>query len=350
MKKTIVATILLMTTAAEAVKGADITHLQGQRENHLISIGLVVGLNGTGDGGKFVPAIRPLAAFLQHFGNPVMSIDELKNAKNVALVSVTAAIGNNGAREGQTLDVRISAIGSAKSLEGGTLLLTPLMGSHPSDPTIYALAGGTVSVDAANPTNGIVKKGAIMEQDVFYNQVENGAFTLVIDDAHASWPMASAIAMTINEAVSVQSSQLQLATARDPKNVEVAIPAAERLDPANFIAWIQGLPLLMPEKQARVTINPTAGTIVIDGNVTISPVTITYRGMTISTESLLRQQRQQEGKADAEPGDFRLPDSVELRLVIEALEALKAPFDDRVAIVRELARSGNLQGQLVEQR
>lgn len=342
----ILSAMAMMAESARGVKIADITHIQGQRHNTLMTIGLVVGLNGTGDGGKFMPAIKPLASFLNHMGDPIMDPAELKDTKNVALVSVEAVIGENGAREGQMLDIAISAIGSAKSLQGGRLLLTPLLGPNKADQTIYALARGPVFVDANNPTTGIIKNGATMEVDVINNYIQENALTLVISDSHAAWSMASTIAMTINEAVSVQHTQVQCAQAMDPKNVIVMIPQNELRDPARFIAWIQSLPLLMPEKVAQVTINARNGTIVSDGNVTISPVTISYKGITLSTESLVKKLRD-----DAEKKNqiFEMPEYIDLNLLIDAMNYLAIPVDDRISIIRELARSGNLQGQLVEQ-
>jgi flagellar P-ring protein precursor FlgI len=344
---TIILTLTMMAGTARAVKVVDICTLQGQRENTLMTIGLVVGLNGTGDGGKFLPAIKPLASFLNHFGDPVLDAAELKDVKNVALVSVEAIIGENGAREGQQIDITISAIGSAKSLKGGRLLLTPLLGPNKADQTIYALARGPVVIDPTNPTTGTIKNGATMETDVFNRFIQNNAFTLVIRDTHAGWSMASTLAMTINEAVSVQHTQQQIARVIDPKNVQVIIPFSEQRDPANFIAWIQSLPLLMPEKPAQVAINARTGTIVADGNVTISPVTISYKGMTISTETLVKKM-----KDDAEKKNqpFEMPEYIDLNLLIEAMTYLAMPVEDRIDIIRELARSGNLQGQLVEQR
>jgi len=337
----------MITTAVYGVKIADITVLQGQRENALTGIGLVVGLNGTGDGGKFWPAIRPLAAFLQNFKDGILEFDELKNVKNVALVSVEASIGSNGAREGQKLDVIVSAIGSAKSLKGGRLLLSPLQGPSNADPTIYALARGSINVDSNNPTTGFIKGGTTMEQDVINTFIQNGSVTLVIDDAHAGWSMASTMAETINEAVSVQHTQQQIAKAIDPKNVVVMIPRTEQSDPAKFISWIQSLPLLMPEKVAQVTINARTGTVVADENVTISPITISYKGMTISTQMLVKQLRDQAGK---DKQNFEMPEFVDLSLLIDAMNLLAMPVEDRIAIIRELARTGNLQGQLVEQQ
>ncbi len=340
--------ILIISLNLYAVKIADITHIQGQRENKLIGVGLVVGLNGTGDGGKFLPAIKPLASFLTHFGNPVIDLSNLKSVKNVAIVSVEAVIGENGAREGQKLDVYVSAIGSAKSLKGGRLLITPLLGPHKADNTIYALASGPLSVDPNNPTTATVKGGATMEQDVIYSFVDNGLITLVVEDTHASWAMTSTIAMTINEAVSVRADQTQIAKAVDAKNVVVQIPRKELKNPANFIAWIQSLPILLPEKKAQVTINPKTGTIVIDGSVTISPVTISYKGITISTESLYikKMRKKYNGKVE----EIDVPETIELKLLTEAMDALQIPAEDRIAIIRELARSGNLQGRLVEQK
>lgn len=352
IKVNVLSVVLVVISAAEyayCVKIADITHIQGQRENRLIGTGLVVGLNGTGDGGKFLPAIRPLAAFLSHFGNPVVDLSDLKSANNVAIVSVEAVIGQNGAREGQKLDVYVSAIGAAKSLEGGRLLITPLLGPHKSDTNVYALASGAVVVDPNNPTTGLIKGGAILEQDIIYSFINNGFITLVIEDTHASWAMASTIAMTINEAVSVQSSDVQIARAVDAKNVLVRIPESERPDPASFIAWIESLPVLLPEKEAQVTINPRTGAIVIDGNVTISPVTICYKGITISTERLYRQKRYEDNPV-SEGEVVEIPETVDLKLLTEAMDALQMPAEDRIAIIRELARSGNLQAKLVEQR
>jgi|WetSurMetagenome_2_1015567.scaffolds.fasta_scaffold228531_2 flagellar P-ring protein FlgI len=347
MKKCLTPLVLLMTVqAALAVKIADISTLQGQRENRLMTVGLIVGLNGSGDNGKFLPAIQPLIAFLQHFGSDRLDLESMKGVKNVALVSVEAQVGGNGAREGQQLDVVVSAIGSAKSLKGGRLLLIPMMGPNKADPTVYALASGPVNVYPNSPTTGVIKNGATMEQDVINIFIRNNSFTLVLDDAHATWSMASTIAETINEAISVQHAQQQIAKALDPKNILVVIPNTELKDPANFIAWIQSLPLLMPEKSAQVTINAGTGTVIADDNVTISPVTISYKGMTISTEMLVKQLKDQ---AEKSKQAFEMPEFVNLSLLIDAMNYLTMPVEDRIAIIRELARTGNLQGQLVEQ-
>jgi len=345
---TMLVALLVFAGKSVAVRIGDVTNLQGQHEkNRLTGVGLVIGLNGTGDGGKFLPAIRPLAAYLQHFQNSILSLDELKSAKNVALVEVSAVIGKNGARQGDALDVSVSTLGSAKSLEGGRLMIAPLKGPLADDPVIYALAGGPISVDPKTPTGGIIKGGAVMEEHVIYNLLDGDTFTLIIDDAHASYQMATAIAEAINGEESVLGSQAQSARVVGPKAVCVTIPKAERSAPANFIARIQRLALLMPEKQAKVTINARTGTIVIDGDVTIAPSTVVCKGMTISTDVLVKERQASAGEA-APKETYDVPD-IELKFLVEAFNRLAVPIEDRIAVIRELASSGNLQGQLVEQ-
>src|SRR5438067_3934521 len=121
MRKTILILVcLLFARPALAVKIADITRISGQRSNVLTGLGLVYGLKGTGDGGDFLPAIKPLASMLGKFSDPA-TVQELTKVSNVALVSITATVPANGARDGDKLDVYVSSLGSAGSLKGGRL-------------------------------------------------------------------------------------------------------------------------------------------------------------------------------------------------------------------------------------
>lgn len=350
MKRLVVVTILFVVLFAApsgwAVKVSDLTHLQGQRQNRLTGLGLAIGLNGTGDGGKFMPSIRTLAAYLQHFQNAPMSLDELRSAKNVALVQISAVIGNNGAREGQQINVTVSAIGSAKSLEGGRLLISPLRGPNPQDLMIYAVAGGPITIDPLSPTTGTIENGADMERDVIYQFTSGGRFTLVIEDAHAGFQMASAIKTAINDSESIFGTESQLAEVIDAKSVTVTIPKPERKAPADFIARIQAVRLFLPEQQAKVTINARTQTIIITGQVTVGPTTIVSKGMTISTDMLLKTQQALAGQQGK---DIYQSQSVELQLLVSAFDRLAVPAKDRITVIRELYRSGALRGQLVEQ-
>src|ERR1700710_2249700 len=130
MNKSLVlfATIILIAgQSALAVKVADITRIGGSRTNVLTGMGLVVGLKGTGDGGSYMPAIRPLAALLSQFADPT-TIAELSNASNVAIVQITATMSANGVRNGDHLDVYVLSTGAAASLKGGRLFVTPMLG------------------------------------------------------------------------------------------------------------------------------------------------------------------------------------------------------------------------------
>src|SRR5665213_2545311 len=121
------AVCVLGTAPAFAVKVADVTRLSGQRTNLLTGLGLVYGLKGTGDGGDFAAAIRPLAQMLGKFSDPV-KVEELTKVQNVAVVSITAVVPSTGARKGDKIDVRVMSIGAASTLKGGRLFVCPLTG------------------------------------------------------------------------------------------------------------------------------------------------------------------------------------------------------------------------------
>ena len=147
--------VLLLACPLEAARIGDVTHLQGRRVNKLTGLGLVTGLKGTGDGGDFAPAIRPLAAFLREMSDPIFTMDELKGAKNVAVVALEVQLPDNGVREGDTLDVQVTAIGAAKSLAGGRLLPSPLQGPAKDVKLIFAFASGPIHLtDSEMPTVG----------------------------------------------------------------------------------------------------------------------------------------------------------------------------------------------------
>ncbi len=345
----VVAALVLSVPAAQAMRIGDVTHLKGQRINQLTGMGLVVGLNGTGDGGKYLPAIRPLAAMLTQFANPVLSMDELKNAKNVALVAVEATLPEYGSREGDRIDVKVTSIGAAKSLMGGRLLITPLQGPHKADQRIYALANGPLHVpDTITPTAATITQGATLEADIIYHYVVEEQITLVIEDAHAGWSMSNAIAQTIREFSSEPGRVSAIAKAVDPKNVLVTIPQADRTNPASFIAWVQGQDLLLPQAESRVKLNRRTGTIIVTGDVEISPVAISHKGLTISTLAIQPAAggalAGQEGFVAVDPGKRG---GTKMADLIDALNQLKVPVDDRITIIEELYKTGKLHARLI---
>jgi len=343
----------------------DVTRLKGQGENRLIGMGIVTGLNGTGDGPGYVTAMRSLAAAMAKQGIPVESLDDLAGTKNVALVQLEAVIPESGGREGDHLDVTVTAL-AAKSLVGGQLLSTALLYQDPTVEGLFALASGALTVREALPTRGVIRRGARMERDLLMNVVATGSqlirdgitvpfvkpgsryMTLVIEPEHAGWPMAAAIA----EAIDAEQRELadvdRVAWAVDAKSVVVFLPQPkdEALDLAAWIRDIKRIPILMESNEARVAINRASGTIVVTGDTRLSPVIVSQKGMTITVLG---------GGAGAPvidemsfvPLDVERDRSANVQDLLEALNRLKVPFEDRVSILEQVHRAGKLHAKIL---
>jgi len=345
----------------------DVTHLQGQGVNVLIGYGLVTGLNGTGDGGKFLPTMRNLAAMLQRFGTGIESVEDLQAAKNVAIVMVEAVIPDQGAREGEMLDVSVTAV-AAKSLAGGRLLSTPLVYHERGLKELFGFAQGLITVNEASPNAGTIRGGARMERNVLINVVATAQdlrsagfsnpwfqdgetyVTLVLDDAHAGWSMAAAIAQAVDKELGVSANVERVALALDGKNVVVLLPKHQRGDPASWIRDVERTPILMESNEARVAINRNAGTIIVSGDTRMSPVVVSQLGMTVTIANPLPDGTVP--KPAFEETDFVPLDSEQERLpnvrdLLEALGRLKVPFKDRVSILEQIHSAGKLHARIV---
>jgi flagellar P-ring protein precursor FlgI len=328
----------------------DVTHLKGRRSNKLIGFGLVVGLQGTGDGGKYAASIAQLQRLLENFEIPIPAA-ALTDTRNVAIVQVEVVLPDNGVREGDTVDVAVSSTGSAKSLVGGRLVMTPLQGVDLGG--IYAWASGPVSVpDPRIRTSGVIKRGATMEADVIHNYIsDESRITLVLEDDYASWSWAAAIAERINEDASEIGRIRELAIALDPKNIEVTIPEVERRNPASFIADIENIELMLPPSEARVVINRRTGTIMISENVTIGPAVIAHNGMSIMTVQPPPQPTPDNPivKEQFVAGVIAPPATrggARLQELVDALNALNVPSKDVIEIIENLYRGGKITGKL----
>jgi flagellar P-ring protein precursor FlgI len=350
MRKTLLIAILMccgLASDALAVKVADVTRVGGQRKNFLVGLGLVVGLKGTGDGGD--PAtLNPVREMLAKFADPV-TVKDLGSASNIALVSVQASIPVNGVREGDEIDVHVVSVRGASSLKGGRLFVCPLRGPTPDAPFV-ALAQGAVELeDPTTPTTGIVKKGGVMEVDMAYKFVENGHFWLVLEDSTASWTAASSIAKLINDAESTSGETLAVAV--DPKNVMVTIPQIEQEHPDSFISRVQRLgPIPSLTTEARVQINERTGTMIVTGDVEISPVVISHRGLTISTvdpKPTPTPRNPVINDKDVVAIDTANAGGAKLQDLVGALEQLKVPAEDRIIIIKELHKTGKLHAKLI---
>lgn len=340
--------LLLLGNSAFAVKIADITRISGQRSNVLTGLGLVYGLKGTGDGGDFLPAIKPLAAMLSKYADAA-TVRELANAQNVALVSITATLPPDGVRDGEQIDCYVTSIGSAASLKGGRLFVTPMQGPIPGS-GIYALSQGAIELeDVSTPTVGLVKGGCVMEADLPAKYVDkSGRLTLILENPSASWTTASTIAKVINDAEGAQGETIAIAV--DPKNVVVTIPAIERERPDSFISRVQRLPVPLLPTEARVQINQRTGTMIITGDVEISPVVISHKGLTITTikpEPVPTPRTPVVGQKDVISLDTTGTGGAKLNDLVSVLDQLKVPAEDRITIIKELHKTGKLHAKLI---
>jgi len=342
---------LLLAATANAVQVQDLVRIKGSEGSKLVGMGLVFGLNGTGDGGKFAPAMRSLARVIQQLTDASTVAGELKNSKNVALVALSAEIPPAGVREGDRIDVHVSAM-AAKSLQGGRLFMIPMTGPTPGAP-VFAFAEGALIIEDPNqPNTAVIKRGAQLVRDVRAEFMDSqGRVTLVIDDTIASWPTASNLAGHINAAVTLDEGPA-IARAVDPKNIVVEIPEADQPDPAAFLSQFltSYIDPALIGTGARVKINEKTGTIVFGADVQISPVVISHKGLTITTITPAVEPTPETPRV--EQSDWLAIDpekrgGAKLSDLLEALKQLRVEAKDRIAIIKELEKIGKLHAKLI---
>jgi flagellar P-ring protein FlgI len=339
----------------EQLRIRDICRLKGQEVNTIHGLGLVVGLKGTGDD-KITPMRRSLAQMIRTLNGNISvdaqgipKLDEIEKVSNVAMVYVTAEIPAKGAQQGDVFDCTVSALG-AKSLEGGMLVMAPLVGPRTDIPKVFALAHGSIRVNnRAIPTNGVVHGGCKMETTVRNRFVENNKITLILDDSVSSFWTAQTIEdeiNTLNGGVSGLNSQrsaaepVTIAQAIDAMHIVVEIPEKYRESPVKFVSLIMETQLRYLQNQKRVVINEKDGVVVIGEDVLISPVAITHKNLSI----------------EARPGsggfvglDIENPAQprTKLKNLTDALNSLEVPAEDVIAIIKALKVQGVLYGELI---
>jgi flagellar P-ring protein precursor FlgI len=338
----VVLTLGFIAEASAAVRLKDICRVKGQESNSLQGLGLVVGLKGTGDGGRYLPTIRSLATVMQYMRSPALGgAEELKDAANVALVMVTATVPPGGARQGDQLDCHVSSIGAAKSLAGGRLFLAALQGPDIDNPRVYAFAEGLLHIDEpATPTVARIYGGCRLEEDFFNPFVEKDQITLVLDRHHADFEVAQEIAETVNGQLSVQSGDGLPAKAINAVNVVVGVPQQYRDDPVLFVSQIMSLTMSEPPTEARVVINERAGSIVIGAEVEIGAVVVSHKNIVIESGEQLPADR----FTAVDPAGTQ---TAKLRSLVSALQAVKVPNADIIEIIKGLDRNGKLHGRLI---
>ena len=346
--------------ASLTVRVKDVAEIEGVRGNQLIGYGIVIGLNRTGDRvQQNLYARQTLQNLLERMGITT-TVDSLK-PENMATVLVTATLPPF-ARQGSKIDVTVSSIADAKSLQGGTLILTPLKGV---DGQIYAMAQGSLSiggisagnqdnsVEINHPTVGRVPNGAFVERTVATNLGGNGALTLVLrtDD----FTTASRLSKTVNQRFGTGSAK-----ALDGRNVDVRIPAEFQDDTVGFIAELETL-RLKTDAVAKVVINERTGTIIMGREVRISSVAISQGGVTvrIGTEYEVSQPAPFARQGDTvtvprtsvevkerKPESVVLPDGATVDEVVRGLRSVGVSARDIISILQAIKSAGALSAEL----
>jgi flagellar P-ring protein precursor FlgI len=337
--------------AVGATKLKNICRIKGQEENTLRGIGLVVGLNGTGEANDPL-TMRALGRSMEVMGNPLAmngqgaNLDDLRRMKNSALVIVTATVPGTGARRGDLLDCHVAAI-NGKSLAGGRLAFASLQGPNIMDKRVYALCQGHVTIDDPQaPMVGVVVGGCQMEADVRTQFYLNGKITLVIDKNHANFQTVDSVRQILEDkfqsSLNITSdgagaAEVSYVKAVDASNIEVRIPELYVDDPVGFATDLLETTVFDPEPEARVVVNPRAGTIVISGNVEIGDVVVRHNNVEVEAGAA-------SGFTAIDPDKSGAPRLDEL---VNQLNALKVPANDMIQIIRVIDRSGKLHGRLI---
>ncbi|MDE1153855.1 MAG: flagellar basal body P-ring protein FlgI [Micavibrio sp.] len=339
----------------------DIVDVEGVRDNMLVGYGLVVGLNGTGDSLNNSPFTeQSIIGMLERLGVNVR--DEKLNTKNIAAVMVTATLPpftNQGSR----IDISVSAMGDAKSLQGGTLLVTPLLGA---DSQVYAVAQGPVAVagfsakgDASTvtqniPTAGRISAGAIVEREIPFNLAEMKQTRLAL--RNPDFTTARRIASAINNYL-----KFPAATAENPSSVALSVPPGYKAGIVNLVTDVEQL-RVSPDQVARVVIDERSGVIVMGKDVRISTVALAQGNLTIritETPQVSQPNALSTGgdtvvvprtDLQVDSGEDNkiavLQEGVSLQTLVGSLNALGVGPRDIITILQSIKAAGALQAEI----
>ncbi|BAI72478.1 flagellar P-ring protein precursor [Azospirillum sp. B510] len=345
---------------AASARIKDIVDVEGVRDNMLIGYGLVVGLNGTGDSLNNSPFTeQSLTGMLERMG--VNTRGTNLRTKNVAAVMVTATL-NAYAAQGTRIDVTVSAMGDSKSLLGGTLLVTPMMGA---DGEVYAVAQGPIAVSGFTaqgqgasvtrgvPTSGRISSGAIVEREIQFSLAELPVLRLSL--RNPDFTTAQRVATAIN--IQLRGNRAQ---ATDPASVLINVPEARRGDVVGLVTEIEQL-RITPDQVARVVVDEKSGVIVMGENVRISTVAIAQGNLTIritETPQVSQPGPFSQGQTAVVPRtDIQVDDQsnnrlavmnsgVTLQELVQSLNALGVGPRDMIAILQSIKAAGALQAEI----
>lgn len=357
----LILTLLPIAATASPIRIKDLVEFDGVRGNDLVGYGLVVGLNGTGDGIRNAPYTEEmLANLLERLGVNVTG--EQFRPKNVAAVFVTASLPPFS-RAGSKIDVTVSAIGDAKSLLGGTLIMTPL---NAADGQIYAVAQGSVIAGGASatgagesvvqgvPTAGLIPAGARIEREIDFDFTSLNSLRLALRTPDFT------TAGRIEDAINREFGR-SVARMLDAGTIELDIRATRMESPAHAIGRLENLPV-EPQRKARVVVDQRSGTIVMGEDVRISRVAVSQGNLTlrISEQPLVVQPNpfaagetvvvpRTSASLNEEPGTglAEVPNGTTLSEVIAGLNALGVSPRDMIDILKSIKAAGALHAEFV---
>jgi flagellar P-ring protein precursor FlgI len=339
-----------------AVRIKDIAHVLEARENQLMGFGLVVGLRNTGDRSQTGFTQQALTNLLSRMGVVPQSVDF--RSRNVAAVMVTAVLPPF-VKPGQKLDVTVSSMGDATSLQGGTLLITPLRGV---DDQTYAVAQGSLlmGVESGAPsvpyvrqrqtTVGRIPNGALVEKEVPVSIREKDSLTIVLDNP--DFTTASRVVS------SIKRTGLN-AFARDAGTI--TIPISMDVDIVNLVARIEGL-TVVPDVVAKIVVNERTGTVVIGESVKIAPVAVSYSGIDVMIGNVALFTEGTAAETDQDGSRYRASSTASLRRtegkltlvpagatlssLVRALNTIGASPKDLIAILQAMKKAGAIKAEL----
>lgn len=336
----------------------DITQIEGVRDNQLVGYGLVIGLRGTGDRQQTFFTVQTLANVLQRMG--VQIAPGVVVVKNVAAVFVTASLPAFS-RPGMKLDITVSSVGDAKSIEGGVLLFTALRGI---DGQVYAEAQGPLTIGGYSeggsgnthtvnhPTVARVAEGALVERGVGVDL--SGFHTVSLLLRNADFTAARDIAEAIN-----RDFAKPIANAIDSSRIDVSVAASGISSVPILIARVQGLAISV-HSPAKVVVNERTGTIVMGGDVKLSPVSVIHGSLTIDVETALIVSQPAPFSTgttttvpevkltvkDPPAQSIQLKEGANVDELIKGLHAIGATSHDIIAILQAIKAAGGLQADL----
>lgn len=334
--RNLILTLCCIVATLHAEKIGDLTNIAGVRDNQLMGYGIVIGLNGTGDKGGSKFTAQSMANMLETM-NVKVTADDIKS-KNVAAVMVTASLPPF-ARQGDRIDIKISSIGDAKSLQGGTLVMTPL---NAVDGQIYAVAQGAISVGKGDSlVSGTINGGATIEKEVVYNLANQSSTTLSLKKS--DFQNAIKVQNKINEVFGDSS-----AVALDSRTIKINKP--NNLSMIEFLALVQEVDIPYSARE-KIVIDEKSGTIVSGLGISVQPIVLTHGDLTlkITNEFDTNDKSTKVDSMTLDPKTNTLSSNGQtptVASVVRALQRLGASPQSIVSILETMKRSGAIAADI----